>query len=29
MTAENYTGMCFGTGSDYKVTDNIQYGDFK
>lgn len=29
LTAENYTGMCFGTGSDYKVTDNIQYGDFK
>ena len=29
LTAENYTDMCFGTGSDYEVTDNIQYGDFK
>ena len=29
LTADNYIGMCFGTGSDYKVTDNIQYGDFK
>ena len=29
LTEDNYKGMCFGTGSDYKVTDSIQYGDFK
>ncbi|MBR2857296.1 MAG: BACON domain-containing protein [Bacteroidales bacterium] len=29
LTADNYKGMCFGTGSDYKVTDSIQFGDFK
>ena len=29
LTAENYTNYCYGSESDYKVTDNIQYGDFK
>ena len=29
LTAENYTGMCYGTGSDYKETGNISFGDFK
>ncbi len=29
LTAENYTNYCYGTGSDYKVTDNINFGDFK
>lgn len=29
LTADNYKSMCFGTGSDYKVTDSIQFGDFK
>jgi hypothetical protein len=29
LTAVNYTNHCYGTGSDYKVTDNIYFGDFK
>ena len=26
LTADNYGSYCFGTGSDYKKTDNITYG---
>jgi hypothetical protein len=26
LTADNYKSYCFGTGSDYKKTDNITYG---
>ena len=29
LAADNYTSYCYGTGSDYKVTDNIYFGDFK
>ena len=29
LTADNYKTYCYGTGSDYKVTDNINFGDFK
>lgn len=29
LTAENYTTYCYGTGSDYKETGNISFGDFK
>ena len=29
LTAENYTTHCYGTGSDYKETANIYFGDFK
>ena len=29
LTAENYTTHCYGTGSDYKETGNIYFGDFK
>ena len=26
LTADNYKSYCFGTGSDYKNTDNVTYG---
>ena len=26
LTADNYKSYCFGTGSDYKKTDNVTYG---
>ena len=29
LTADNYTTYCYGTGSDYKETGNIYFGDFK
>ena len=29
LAADNYTTYCYGTGSDYKETGNIYFGDFK
>ena len=29
LTADNYKTYCYGTGSDYKVTDQISFGDFQ
>ena len=29
LAADNYTSYCYGTGSDYKETGNIYFGDFK
>ena len=29
LMVDNYKTYCYGTGSDYKVTDNINFGDFK
>ena len=29
LTLENYKSYCYGTGSDYKVTEQIFFGDFQ
>ena len=29
LAADNYTSYCYGTGSDYKETGNISFGEFK
>ena len=29
LAADNYTPYCYGTGSDYKETGNISFGEFK